>query len=56
MALELRGARYALGLKPRLSRRLYYWLTDVRDRIGAWLSLAAVASLGLWFAYLLISP
>jgi hypothetical protein len=54
MALELRGARYASSWKPRLSRRLDYWLANVR--IGAWLSLIAVAVVGFWFASLLIRP
>ena len=54
MALELRGARYAPSWKPRLSRRLDYWLANVR--IGAWLSLIAVAVVGFWFASLLIRP
>ena len=54
--LERRGARYAPGSKPRLSSRFNYWLTDKLDRIGAWLGLAAVAVVGLWFTYLLIGP
>ncbi len=54
MALEQRFARYALGSQPRPSPLIRDLLTDKWDRIGAWLSVAAVACFGLFFVVLLI--
>jgi hypothetical protein len=49
---SIAARRQVVGLKRR---RLSNWLTDKMERSGAWLSLGAVACIGFWFAYLLIS-
>ena len=54
MALEQRAARHAPGSLPRPSLLIRDLLTDKWDRIGAWLSVAAVGCFGLFFAVLLI--
>ena len=54
MALEQRIARYALGSQLRPSPLIHDLLTDRWDGIAAWLSVAAVACFGLFFAVLLI--
>ncbi len=54
MTLEQRAARYALGPKLRPSPLIDDLLADKWDRIGAWLSLGAVACFGVFFAILLL--
>ena len=54
MAIEQRVARHALGPQPRLSPLIDDLLAAKWDRIGAWLSVGAVACFGFFFAVLLI--
>ncbi len=54
MALEQRAACHALGSLPRPSLLIRDLLNDKWDRVGAWLSVAAVGCFGLFFAVLLI--
>ena len=54
MIFEQRAARYAPGSKARASPLIKDLLIDKWDRVGAWLSLGAVACFGVFFAILLL--